>query len=322
MSALCKTFKFNNGLTCLVYSNKCFKGANVSLFVHCGSRNEVDKKVFGISHLLEHMMFKGTKKRPNSDSISKDVYRLGGTTNAFTGVEITGYYISVPCDNIGGALDILSDMIYNSLMRESDLKMEKRVVVNELKQRESNPAYVVANMVNTTVFKGLTLGKKIGGDVDSVLGIGREDIMSYLRDYYVANNMTLVLVGDKSIAKMEKMGRKYFGGKVKWDGTGKGNGNRNGLCVCNRGSMLGDEFYLKQKEERIRVVKAPLDHAFICFAFPMDVLTADWFTAAEIMGNIMAGNMMSRLFVELRDRLTKLLPMAAIRARVTVSKDS
>lgn len=301
MASECKSFKFPNGLKCLVYSNKCFKGANVSLFVHCGSRNEVAKREFGISHLLEHMMFKGTKRRPNGDDISKAVYRLGGSTNAFTGVEITGYYISVPCDKIGGALDILSDMMYCSLMRDKDIQMEKKVVVNELKQRESNPAYVVANLVNETVFKGLTLGKKIGGDIETVNGISKRDIMRYLGQYYVANNMTLVLVGDKSVRDMEKLGRKYFGKELPWGGNGVGVGDGCG-CVCDRGSELGKDFYMRQGGERVKVVKSGLDHAFICFAFPMDVMTSGWFTAAEVMGNIMAGNMMSRLFVELREK--------------------
>ena len=292
---VCKTHILKNGLKCLIYSDKCFKAANVSLYVHCGSRNEVDKRTFGISHLIEHMMFKGTEKRPEADAISKAVYKLGGTTNAFTGVEITGYYINVPCHNMAGAVEILSDMIYNSLISEEDINVEKNVVVNELKQRTSNPVYVLTNLVNESVFPNLTLGKSVGGTCASVLRISREDVMKYLGEYYRCERMTLTLVGDADDKNMLKMAEKYFGKEMKW---GRGaNGNGNGV-----GSVLEKDFYLLQPEKRVIVQRSKLDHAFICFAFPINVMTGKLFRAGEILGNVMAGNMMSRLFLELREK--------------------
>ena len=108
--------------------------------------------------------------------------------------------------------------------------------------------------------------------------------------------MTLVLVGDKSVSEMEKMGKKYFGGVISWSDDGRVG------CVCDKGSELGKDFYLKQCEKRVETVKAPLNHSFICLAFPMDVMTNSLFAASEVLGNIVAGNMMSRLFVELREK--------------------
>lgn len=298
MGGDCKKFVLKNGMKCLIYSDKCFKSANVTLYVHCGSRNEVGRAesggCLGISHLIEHMMFKGTTRRPQSVKISGDVYKLGGVTNAFTGVELTGYYISVPCNNLLGAVDILSDMLFNSLMREKDLQVEKEVVVNELKQRESNPAYVLSNMVNVSVFKNLSLGKKIGGSVESVRDISKEDIKKYMAHYYLPSNMTVVMVSNCAEGDMLKMCRKYFGG------GGIGNGIGNG--VVWGGDDLVKNFYLKQRGKRVTVINTGLEHAFISFAFPMDNMTSSWFIAGEVMGNIIAGNMMSRLFKELREK--------------------
>ncbi len=302
MGGDCKKIVLKNGMKCLIYSDKCFKSANVSLYVHCGSRNEIgggeNGGRLGISHLIEHMMFKGTKKRPTNENISKDIYKLGGQTNAFTGVELTGYYISVPCNKLQGAVDILSDILFNSLMREEDLKIEKEVVVNELEQRKSNPAYVLSNLVNKTVFDGLSLGKNIGGSSKSVRGISKDDITKYIAKYYLPSNMTVVMISNCPEGNLIKMCKKYFdrnGGK----GGKGGNGDK---VMTWGGDSLGKNFYLKQNEKRVTVLNTSLNHAFISFAFPMDNMTSSWFIDTEVLGNIMAGNMMSRLFIELREK--------------------
>ena len=310
MSSDCKKFVLKNGMTCLIYSDKCFKSANVSLYVHCGSRNEIEGSEYGISHLIEHMMFKGTIKRPQSENISGDVYKLGGVTNAFTGVELTGYYISVPCNKLQGAVDILSDMMFNSMMRDEDLVVEKEVVVNELKQRESNPAYVLANMVNESVFNGLSLGKKIGGSSETVRKISREDIKKYMEKYYLPSNMTVILVSNWAEGDMLKLCRKYFDRETRGNGSDEdevrgARGRQSGRLrddTSLRGDELGKNYYLKQTAKRVSVANVGLDHAFISFAFPMDNMTSSWFIAGEVLGNIIAGNMMSRLFKELREK--------------------
>ncbi len=309
-SNTCKTYMFSNGLKCLVYNDACFKGANVSLYVHCGSRNESKKNIYGISHLIEHMMFKGTKKRKDPDIISKDIYKLGGFTNAFTGVELTGYYIGVPCDKLEKAVEILSDMLYNSKLTEEDIETEKKVVINELKQRSANPIYVLSNMVNESVFSGSTLGKSVGGTDQSVSGITWKNVMMYLKQYYRCDRMTLIMVSNGETNDMVKIAKKYFGKPMKWknwsDKVGQVGqvgqvglrGNENG-----EGSELGKDFMLKQDDKRVLVKNvAGLEHAFICFAFPNKCMNDKSFLSGEVLGNIMAGNMMSRLFIELREK--------------------
>ena len=298
----CKSLVLNNGLKCLIYSDKCFKSANISLYVHCGSRNENVRRCYGISHLIEHMLFKGTTKRLNSNIISQDVYKLGGNTNAFTGIEMTGYYINVPCKNISKAIEILSDMIFNSVFKEDDIKLEKKVVINELKQRESNHMHILTNMVNKSVFNGTTLGKSIGGTSKSVNDVNRNDILSYLRKFYFTRNMTLVIVSDLGSDAVAKIARKYFSKQSlsvlhDFDGNG-GNGG-------NGGSELCSDFYLQQSDQRVSLKKSILSHAFICFSFPMDKMIGGSvnFTSCEVLGNVLAGNMMSRLFTLLRVKM-------------------
>ena len=283
--------KLKNGLKFIIYDNKCLKGSSITAFIKCGSRNENRKNIYGISHLIEHMLFKGTHKRPSAQLLNNDIYSKGGNTNAFTGVELTGFYINIPCKYIEDAIEIMSDILFNNLLDKNQLKTEKEVVINELKQRNSNPQHILMNMVNQSVFKGNSLGKPVGGDIKSIRNISYKDLVNYMNNYYVPNNIYIVIASSKKFATLKKYIFKYFN-----------NINVSKKKVNVTGSELSNLYYNKQKSKRVIYKSLDFPHSFISFAFPYINMKNKLFVAGELLGTILAGNMMSRLFTELREK--------------------
>ena len=129
--------KLKNGLRYVIDKNGSKYSANIIFMVGVGSRNEIKKK-HGLAHFLEHMLFKGTKRRPTSQAVSDDIYKCGAETNAMTTYDVTGYYITTSSDYIDTQLDILSDMLFNSHFK--GIKSEKDVVISENKKNETSPS--------------------------------------------------------------------------------------------------------------------------------------------------------------------------------------
>lgn len=187
-------YVLNNGIRVVFEQNRHFNSAAVGVWVGVGSRDE-DKDNNGISHMIEHMLFKGTKTRTASDiAISTAV--LGGNLNAYTSKECTAFYCKTLKEYILEAVDIIGDMICNPLLDETDLEKEKGVVCEEIDMYNDSAEDYVHEYLQKKAWKDHPLGYLISGKKKKVMKFTREDIVSFMSNYYVGNNIVISVAGN------------------------------------------------------------------------------------------------------------------------------
>src|SRR3990167_302231 len=183
-----------NDLTILTVPMPSFESATALVMVGAGSRFE-NKKNNGISHFLEHMAFKGTKSRPTFMDVAGLIDGIGGEFNAFTNKEYTGYYIKAGKNNIEICLDLLSDMIQNSLLDAAEIEKEKGVIIEEINLYEDTPMRKIGDIYERLLYGNTPLGWDIAGEKDIIRSLKRDDFTAYLTSYYSPSNMTVVVAG-------------------------------------------------------------------------------------------------------------------------------
>jgi predicted Zn-dependent peptidase len=166
----------------------------VLVTVETGSKYE-KKEISGLSHFLEHMVFKGSKKRPTAMDISRELDSLGAQYNAFTSQEYTGYYAKVSKEKIDTALDIVSDIYLHPLFDEKEIEKEKGVIVEEIRMYQDSPHRHVNDLFMNLVYGDQPAGWNIAGNEDTVKSFKREDFVKYLSEHYVAEATTVVISG-------------------------------------------------------------------------------------------------------------------------------
>jgi len=171
--------RLENGLRVVTIPMPSLESATVTVWVKTGSRNEL-ARVAGISHFLEHMVFKGSKKRPSARAISEAVDAIGGEFNAATAKEWTNFYIKAQKNSLPVAFDVLADMVLNPLLNSRDIEKEKGVVCEEMAMYEDTPIYKIGEIFEQTAFKGNVLGRDTIGSEDTVKAIKRNDIQRYI----------------------------------------------------------------------------------------------------------------------------------------------
>ncbi len=198
-----------NGLKVLVQEDNRFPLVSVRLFVRTGSAYE-DPKQAGISHLLEHMVFKGTEKRKTGE-IAEAIESKGGYLNAATSFDYTVYVMDMPAKHWELALEVLEDMIFHSRFDEQELEKEKNVVLAELERGEDNPGQKLFKTIQAKLFQGSPYARPIIGFVDSVKSITARDLKNYIQEHYQPLNMLLVVCGKIKKDEVVKAAQKYFG---------------------------------------------------------------------------------------------------------------
>ncbi len=201
-------FKLSNGLRVVTEKIETVKSISVGIWVETGSRNE-DKVNNGISHFIEHMMFKGTKKR-NALELAESIENVGGQINAFTGREATCYYIKALDENLELCLDVLSDMMFNSKFSEEDIEKEKGVVIEEINMSEDSPEDVLADLHSMAIWGEDSISLPILGTVDTVKSFNRELILEYIAEYYIPENSVISICGNFEEDKLYNYLDKYF----------------------------------------------------------------------------------------------------------------
>lgn len=191
VSALTK-LRLPNGLTVLTEPQPATQLVTLQLFVNAGSNDETDAER-GLSHVIEHMVFKGSKKYSD---IAKQVQSIGGNINAYTNYNATSFYLTVPAENVDQALDLLVDMVFNPVFDANELTKEEEVICNEINMRQDSPPSRVYEMLFSELYPSYNLGNRIIGTKDTVRSFSRADLLRYYSHYYAPNNMALVLVGD------------------------------------------------------------------------------------------------------------------------------
>ncbi len=180
----------------------------VMIMYPVGSRYETEK-LRGASHFIEHLMFKGTKKRKNSFTLTREIDRLGAEYNAFTGKEYTGYYIKTDASFTRISCDILSDMLFHSTFDAKEMEKEKHVIVEEIRMYNDNPVMNIDSVFESVMFDGF-LAHDIAGTEKHVLNYKRDDVLAFRRKYYHPGNMTVVVAG-KITDEIKQIVEEYFG---------------------------------------------------------------------------------------------------------------
>lgn len=184
----------DNGLRVVTTPISTTQAVAVSLFVGVGSRGET-RRTNGVSHYLEHMLFKGTSKRPNAALIAEAIEGAGGTLNAYTTKEMTCYWNQVPFNKSGIALDVVADQVRNSLMEQAEIDRERTVVQQEIRRNHDQPGAWVGRLLGQASYGDQPVGWDVAGTLDTVQGLTREDMTGHVGAWYVPNNMVLSVAG-------------------------------------------------------------------------------------------------------------------------------
>jgi predicted Zn-dependent peptidase len=290
--------KLNNNMKYLLCKNKCSKSTTIMYTIKVGSRNEINN-IRGISHFIEHMLFKGTKNRETSKNISNGIYNYGAEFNATTSHESTSYYVKINTDYIEKAIDILSDMLYNSLFESAEITKEKKVVISENKKDRSYPTRILDKMMTSLIFKKTNLSYDIGGFDKDINDLTRNKIMKYFTTFYKPSNIIIAISGNYNYTnkKMVNILNQYFGQKINYINIPKKIKTQN----IKYNFVKYSDFLNKQKTfQYIHKIKS-LSQAYISIGFPCFNTKSKKSYTMDVISNILGGNMSSRLFIKLRE---------------------
>ena len=220
-----KYTKLSNGVRVLLVPMAGVESVTTMILVKTGSRNETEEQA-GISHVLEHMVFKGTKKYPSPMAIAEAVDGIGAEQNAFTSKEYTGYYITSAAQHIPLALDIQSEMLTVPLLPQDDLVREREVIVEEINMYEDQPMSKAGEEFENLMYAGSSLGREIIGTKETVRATTSDHLRSYLDSWYYGGNVLVVIAGkitDKDATTRlieEKLGVMKQGGIMDYTSAG------------------------------------------------------------------------------------------------------
>lgn len=200
-----------NGLTVLLKPDASAPVASVQVWVRTGSVHEGDLAGAGLSHYLEHLLFKGTANRPGRD-ISSLVQAHGGDINAYTSFDRTVYHIDLPAASVGMAVELLADMVLNSTLPPEEVERERNVILREIDMGQDDPDHRLAESLFATAFRTHPFRHPIIGHRDLFAAVTRDELLRYYRARYVADNLAVVVVGDIDPVGVEADVRRHFGG--------------------------------------------------------------------------------------------------------------
>lgn len=279
------TLRLRNGTRVVLVPNNATAAATVMVLCEVGSRYET-LDLSGSAHFIEHMMFKGTARRPQSIDISRDLDAVGADYNAFTSKDSTEYYIRLQAERLPLAVDMLEDMLFNSLYRPEDIQSERKVIHEEIRMYEDNPALLVEEMMEEELFRGSPLAGRINGTVETMEGISREALVAYRDRYYVPSRTVIAVAGKFDRRKVLVMLEEKFGGR-----RGK---RAPSFERFTPGLPDGPRVRIQKKEtEQVQLVLG-----WPAYGFEKDAKLA----ALTLLGIILGGTMSSRLFMFVRER--------------------
>ncbi len=184
-----------NGLRILTSTLPYTNAVSINFLFGAGSRYESDE-LAGASHLFEHMLFKGTSRRPTPREVSEVVEGVGGSLNAFTDKELTGYWCRLARPHYRDGIDLLADMVRNSLLRQDDIDREKQVVYEEIRATNDSPGGRAALNLEQLMWPDQPLGRDVAGSIESVGAITREQMIDYLHTQYISSNTVISVAGN------------------------------------------------------------------------------------------------------------------------------
>lgn len=275
--------KLANGLTVIKVPSSDAQSVVVDFFVKTGSRSETAKES-GISHFLEHFLFKGTGKYPTALAISSLIDSIGGEMNANTGKEHTQFYIKAASKHLPLIFEVLTDMLQNPLLDSQELEREKGVIVEEINMYKDTPMYEIENVLESAMWPGEPLGRDIAGSKETVTKFDRAMFADYITRHYQPKNMLLGVSGHFKEKELESLIKKYWH-KVpskKFHGWSKVKDGQN--------------------HSRLNLQFKETEQAHLAFGFKGLSFDNKRNAAQSVLAAILGGGMSSRLFMEVRER--------------------
>ncbi len=281
-----KTKTYESGLRLIVANMPDSRAVSTFFGINTGSVNENENNN-GISHVIEHMTFKGTKLR-SAEQISTELESLGANINAFTSRYITCYYGSCIKENAEKCFEIFSDMILNSQYDEEELKKELKVIFEEIDMYEDDPGSVAYDKYNEIFFENTKLEKSVIGTKKVLKALKRQDLVDYINKFYVPHNMVVSFAGGITFEEADQMVSKYFncGFKTK---------NAPILPYITKDMLLPKQKFVCQKKD--------ISQTHIVLGYPTENVYSDNAAAINVLSFILGGGMSSRLFVRIREKL-------------------
>ena len=268
-----------NGIPVVMESFKNVRSVAVGVWVKVGSRYETPA-MNGISHFLEHMFFKGTKKRSPKD-IAVEIDSMGGDLNAFTSRENTAFYIKVLDEYLEKGVDLLSDIFVHSTFPEDELAKEKKIIKEEVKMVEDTPDDYIHDLFNQTIWGDEGLGQSILGRRETIASFTREDVIRHISKYYGTKDIIISCAGKFQPAKLMGLLRERFGGLRRGSEPRKG---------------PPPEF-----KSDVKVYTKDISEAHICIGVPSVSQTSEDRYALFVLNTLLGGGVSSRLFQEIRE---------------------
>ena len=273
-----------NGIRLLTASMPATRAVSVAFYVGTGSRFEREDES-GASHFLEHILFKGTEKRPLAQDVSETIERVGGFMNASTDREVTIYWARVARPHLSIGIDILSDMLLNSTFPPEEIEKERDVILEEIHTSVDSPAQRAFQLADKIMWPDQPLGRDIAGTEESVRELSRDTIMSYMREQYDPSQIVMAVAGQIEHSEIEQVAGELLEG---WP-----SGNPRTMPPVDDTTP----------ESRVAVEYRKTEQANICLMFPgMSAHDPDR-RALWLLNAILGDGMACRLFLELRERL-------------------
>lgn len=274
-----KTVKLKCGTTLIMDRTDYVQSAALGIWVRTGAADENDS-VSGVSHYIEHMMFKGTDKR-TAKEIASDVDKIGGMFNAFTGKEATCYYIKTLSSNIYAGAEILLDMLTGSRFDQEEMDKERKVICEEIKMVKDSPDDDVYDTISELVASGNPLGRSILGTPESLAGIDRAKLTAYYSEKYARDSIVIAVAGNFDEERIAEL----FESRL----------------TSLREKKVTQDFALKPYRQSFDVKVRDIEQTHICLATPGISMADDKYYAFVLMNSIFGGSMSSRLFQNIRE---------------------
>ena len=272
--------KLNCGTTVIMEKSERVQSAALGIWVRAGASDEWDE-VSGVSHFIEHMMFKGTKNR-TAKQIPEDVDKIGGVFNAFTGKEATCYYIKTLSSNICRGAEILLDMLTGSKFDQEEMDRERQVICEEIKMVKDTPDDDVYDTISELVAGGNPLGRSILGTPESLAGIDRSRLVDYRDQMYARDSIVVAVAGNFDEEAIEAI----FEDRL----------------TSLRDKKPKKEIQLKPYQQSFNVKVRDIEQTHICLATPGIALDDPRYYAFVLLNSIFGGSMSSRLFQNIREQ--------------------
>jgi len=274
----------DNGLRLITSTMPHTRSVSITIFIGTGSRYESEVEA-GISHFIEHLLFKGTEKRTTAREIAEAIEGVGGILNGGTGKELTTYWCKVTQPHFQLALDVLVDILFHSKFDPQDIARERQVIIEEINMSRDSPSQRVNTLIDELLWPGHPLGREVTGNKESVAAMTRDAMLNYLQGQYLPDNTVVAIAGNIQHQEMAAVVRQATGS---W---------------ANQQPRPGYSPYKPKEARHLQVETRDIKQAHLCLALPgLSLLHPKRFTL-DLLNVILGAGMSSRLFAEIRDKL-------------------